>query len=1063
MFNPLNTVIMPTTHNTIKLKVLDRFKGLANMKSSFIVEYEGKQHKVSMFEFQESEPNPEAIICNVDNGVLSQNVRTLYDRFYPELDKTYLFKVKYKWANLKYYELIDPRMEKDDRRQRLLFNESSTDLEVGQLISCSIKSIRNSQLILHLADKNPSLIEFHDMDAVFNTESNDNIKKWLDGLLEKSFMSDVRQLYQERNGKWIFYFAKKVENIIYDALSERTDKETVLRDFCTGWLNMTEHSSFIAEMSGEERKSHGDDLEKSIEICEDFMDALNVPDKSGRVNDYITSLDPKFYQFRMERRLRILACSFSQDFQLLEANVQTLLDKLKDMGENTCCTGSVAISLTHILKLYVNRISTETENALSHDNKGAQAIKNCVRALCYLTRIMYKCNHEEVALYTSRLYQTLSISGNQKKEEKLKLLRNSYNSLFLNKCPLTNYRWERLDSMLAYQSYMCCKEDVPDDKALRLIYSNGNTKVEATNNTFSIAPLNTSPGEMTSLQLHNGFTAELCYGKSLSKLSQEVDFGNIQNTWNKVEKSVFSQAKVIQKQEKKLTDGMDIDVYITEIVDELTARCRAVDYDVEGEILFNDLFFYNKPGLRIESLNGLDGSPLLFPAVYHNEDGQVTFSAEQFKKEYANEVMPRSLITCYVISKRLNSFIAISPDGFFVNFYSAKEEIQTKTYVDVYITKIKPNGYAEAELEGLSKSTFDNSKSYINFLRGMNRYFYGVEETVASANNNSNDSEKQERLAGTRSVSEKSVKTLADILSKMSRTESELRSRYGYLSISNMLSKLIKNEHETNLYTIRLRYTKMLYDFSINNMLIDSDVAQFLKDISDSENTKEILEMRNVILILGRYGKMTMRNALDKTLESFLMAEATPLEKELSRLVLSANMLTHFKNKAIGDQILDEMGNTLNINIVKREPVNIGLEEGITVEFKTSIVYPPTGDGIDDIDLQSENIAREISAMMNAEGGTLYIGVNDVGNAVGLQSDLEYFSGGNVYDEVKSKDKFKNHFSWLLTCKFGAVTASKFTFDFEEMEGYLIFKVNIPKLPGEGGDYIRVGTTCQKK
>ncbi len=1054
---------MSTTNNTVKLKVLDREKGLAKKKSVFIVEYGGKQHKVPMFEFQEKEPNPDMIDCNIDDGVITQNVHTLYERFYPDLNKPYLFRVKQKRDTLKYYELIDPRIEKDDRKQRLAFNESSTELEIGQLITCRVKSIGITQLHLHLLDKKPSLVEYYEMGAIFNADNRESIKEWLDELLAQSFVADIKQMYDEHNSKWVFYFAKKIEKVAYEVLSGRTDKEAFLLDFSRGWLNLIEHSSFISKMSDEERKSHGDDLDKSIEICEDFIDALNVPDKGGRANDYIASLDPEFYQFRMDRRLRFMACSFSLDIQLLETNIQALLDKLKDMGENTCCTGSVSVSITHILKLYVNHISSQTENALSHDGKGSQSIKNCVRALCYLTRIMYKCNHEDVALYTSLLYQMQSLYGNQKKEEKLKLLRNSYNSLFINRCPLTNYRWEMFDSIVSDESYLLSKDDVPSDKTLRLIYSDGNTKVEATSHNFAIAPLNTFPSEMTSLKLHDGFTAVLCYGKSLSKLSQEVDFGNIQNIWSMVEKSVFAQARVIQEQEKKLTEGKDMDVYITEIVDELTARCKAVDYDVEGEIKFNDLFFYNKPGLRIDSLNGSDGSPLLFPAIYHNEDGKVTFSAEQFKKKYANEVMPRSLVTCYVISKRLNSFVAITADGFFVNFYSDNEEVQTKTFVDVYINNIKPNGYAEAELDGLSKNIFDNSKSYINFLRGMNNFYYENGATVASWNDSSNESEKQEREVGTRSVSEKYVKTLANIISKMSNIEMEPRSRYGYLFISSMLSKLIKNEEDINLYAIRMRYAKMLYDFSINNRLIDSNVEQFTNEYSDNGDIREVQEMRNVIMILGRYGKMTMQNALDKTLVGILTENATPLEKELSRLVLSANLLTRFNNKAIDDHILGEMGNTLNINIAKREPFNIGLEEGQTVEFKTSIVYPPTGDGIEEVNLQSENIAREISAMMNAEGGTLYIGINDYGNVVGLQSDLEYFASGNVYEEVKAKDKFRNHFSCLLTDKFGALAASKFTFDFEDKNGYLIFKVNIPKLPGQGGDYIRVGTTCQKK
>ncbi len=1043
----------------IELKVLYRQKGLASQKSSFVVEYEGKEHKVPMFGFQETEETPEYIMCNVNDGVLSQDIGTLFDRFYPDKGIPYIFKIKNKWTHLKYYDVVDPRTEKENIRTRLIFSESTPDLEKGQLVKCVIKEIKGGKLILRMNEGSAIVMEFRALESIFNKD----IKVWLDGLFSERHMSEIKKMYDEQDGRWIFGFAQVIEEIIYRLLSERNDGQSALREFCMSWLNTVEYSPFLVGISEEQSKTYGKDMMKSIEICEDFLDAINMPDKDNKVGEYINSLDPRFYQFRTEKRFRVLSCVFSLDFSQLEKNIKHLLDKVKVMGESKCCNGGVSIALRYILKLYVDNVSKELEDALSCHNEANLAIKNCVLSLCYLTRIMYWCGDGEVSLYASRLYQLLSLSNIQLEEEKQKLLRNSYTSLFISKYPLANYRWESFDAVVNNFSYLFCREDVPYDKSLHLVYCNEDTRVELSNGEFSIAPINTPNSEMTSMRLLCGLSANLCYGKSLSKLSQEVDFGNVLSTWSMVEKSVFSPVKVIQKKDEKLSDGDEVAIYIMEIIDSETARCKAVDYDEEGTILFKDLFFYYRPKLTIGDFLGVDGSPMLFPAEYRNCDGDVTFSSHKYKLEYAKEMMPRGRVTCCVISRKEKHCVGILPGGFFVSFYSDNEDIKPICFVDVIVPNVKSNGYADAELCDFSETKFDNGKSYSNYLKGMNNYFFGIDGTVAKANSPKNEMERRALQSGTITVSENFVRTLAGIVYKMSRLEKDLRQRYGYLYICSMLSKLIHDDKATALYSTRMKYIRMLYDFSINNRLIEMDVENFVKEMSGIEDIREVCEMENVIRILGKYGKPIRKNTLDSTLVSILTTDSTPLEKEISRLVLSGNMLANFGNKAIEDHILEELGHKLNINIVKKEPVSIGLEEGETVEFKTSIVYPPTGDGSEDIELQSENIARVISSMMNAEGGTLYVGVNDVGNVVGIQSDLEYFSNGGVYEEVKAKDKFKNYISWFLTNKFGAVTASKFKYDFEEIQGYTIFKVLIPQIPDAGGDFIRVGSTCQRK
>ena len=67
-------------------------------------------------------------------------------------------------------------------------------------------------------------------------------------------------------------------------------------------------------------------------------------------------------------------------------------------------------------------------------------------------------------------------------------------------------------------------------------------------------------------------------------------------------------------------------------------------------------------------------------------------------------------------------------------------------------------------------------------------------------------------------------------------------------------------------------------------------------------------------------------------------------------------------------------------------------DESQTLELKTSIVYPP-GQGEADIRKQLYNILRELTAFMNTDGGTLYIGIHDkTKKVIGIEDDYKHLN-----------------------------------------------------------------------
>jgi len=84
------------------------------------------------------------------------------------------------------------------------------------------------------------------------------------------------------------------------------------------------------------------------------------------------------------------------------------------------------------------------------------------------------------------------------------------------------------------------------------------------------------------------------------------------------------------------------------------------------------------------------------------------------------------------------------------------------------------------------------------------------------------------------------------------------------------------------------------------------------------------------------------------------------------------------------------------------------------------------------------SITKTITAFANTEGGVLLIGVDDDGNVLGLDKDINSFTS-------KSKDSFLKHFDNLIKTHFSEPIDAILKFGFEEVQSKTIFMVNVEK------------------
>ena len=110
--------------------------------------------------------------------------------------------------------------------------------------------------------------------------------------------------------------------------------------------------------------------------------------------------------------------------------------------------------------------------------------------------------------------------------------------------------------------------------------------------------------------------------------------------------------------------------------------------------------------------------------------------------------------------------------------------------------------------------------------------------------------------------------------------------------------------------------------------------------------------------------------------------------------------------------------------------------ESKTVEFKSTLRYCLRQNNPQKY--VEHSAIKNLAAFLNSEGGTLFIGVDDDGNILGLEeTDFASFRGDN------KKDEFVKNFDNLVQNYFGNDMVHKFKVEFETIEGKTIALIHI--------------------
>ncbi len=174
---------------------------------------------------------------------------------------------------------------------------------------------------------------------------------------------------------------------------------------------------------------------------------------------------------------------------------------------------------------------------------------------------------------------------------------------------------------------------------------------------------------------------------------------------------------------------------------------------------------------------------------------------------------------------------------------------------------------------------------------------------------------------------------------------------------------------------------------------------------------------------------------------------------------------TKLKNVSNYDEyihIIKQMVQSSSGRIMTRDPkVLIEEGEGLFIEFKETLRFDGRkGEASRELE---KMVLKTIVAFLNADGGTLLIGVTDDGKVLGLDNDYKTLT-------KKNRDGFENHLNTLVKTLIGLTFTKYVSVKFEKLNGKEICMVTVREghKPAylQNGDkkedfYVRVGNSTQ--
>lgn len=926
-------------------------------------------------------------------------------------------------------------------------HEAAGTLTKGQKIRCKIKSLSGKHFeIKRIDDK--SVLPFLHPSELLEGAGVTEITKRMAGLLYKSDEYEiVRQEIGLKKSQWPFTAA----TIIRDNLSEwfvamqgrgYSDLlSTVLMDLKKVMLYLLEGSNFLNAVNSEQRRAYQQLLTEYVEGIEPYNVALRRLLENSE-DDFVEGLFDKLqksgYLYHPLKQFGVMMLVFRVYPEKVSGYLNRIFESIFMRDLDNWKREPFRSAFVEQFQIYVRQARREIDSLPVAEKKEQRLrLETIITALALEILLAPEENTDRTK---SLFYRYISLLRPLNSEA---LLSKSFVSLLGAELPdRPEYSMLREPMMMMTQATVLPAGDILGRLQHSFRYSNGSVDFNISDSGLSLSRTDERTlmeQSMVNRTIPEGF---------MNWLRPQIYVNGVKNPsptkmkslhehnlwWRELEKALFVNASVATEEPevRKAVEGDYVWIVIDGIKDmndnDPTFLCHIQDDNYEsgkGFIKRSQIVSYNLRQPDIQSFKDEKGQPLGYWAKVTGmqRNGEYKFSLTDQVREFANSVLNYTDEYVAVVTGTANQgYSAISRGGF--GLFLREElhpgrELTPGTVVHYRLTSNPGHGYIIGYITDTPTSEddhFDKFEAFANLMHSIG--IMGEDDELADEVAADDNYEY---------LSADNVHEIIEILRFHAISDSDLVKAFDYLQYARLLALMTG---DTAMADKLMTHSELLeqHQYYANNTRIDAESLEELRSIA--HNDPLLAQLFHRLEIVSWLGNEDRNEALFATASN----PENELEGNLAKMVLSYNMM---KAQTEDD---DSVTNSLKTRIMSMLKLNNATKSGTYygneskyVEFKTSLVCVATAKGEqikENPGEQQAHILSRIAGMLNGSGGTLYLGVNNEGYAVGLHDDFKYYERhkmhvGKLTFDIRNVDNLCVYLENLVNRTFGETTARK--------------------------------------
>ncbi len=969
----------------------------------------------------------------------------------------------------------DPYMVRDPHGIFFRLVEPEVILSKGQKIRC--KFTRMTPRFFHLKRVNEgSKIPYYSPTTIFDAIGltgnarilvSDMIDKWPE-------MSAVRADLEIKNPLWPMTFHRTVMRMLPEWLSKarivrnRRALRRLLDALRNGLLFLLEGSGFLNSVPNENRRALRQQLTEMVESVEPYRQTLELITHHRQhtfVEGLLDKLQKSGYLYHPAEQFAVLMIIFRLYPETVGNYLSRIFESIFGRDLENWRREPFRSAFVEQFEIYVRQARDEIEALPVAESRDQKSKLEAIITAIALRLILADSKDEGLAVINrseSLFYKYISILRPLNTEA---LLTKSFLSLLgADVSSKLSYDQLKEPMMMMTQATVMPTGDIMTriDSTHRFT---GND-VDVIISSEGIRLSHSKQREITEQVIPEGLMPWLSpriflngipklSGSKLNKISEHNQW------WHNIETNLFDSVTPVQAAESETHFPVrkaykNDEVYIViDSVDDIynnnpTFNCHIEDNDFEegrGILKRDQIVGYNLKLPSERAYKNADGTQLGFLArvLDVRDDGSYIFSLRERVDEYIEETMTYDhKFTALIAGVNERDYSAISSDGVGL-FVIRDEEVGSDLHIgDVVNCNLQQTG-KQGQVRAFAMSVNEDPRARIEKNEAFVNLMRGIGEGVSDADDDAPAEEEDVMRDIDEILSPGDMREIIGIIRFKAIAETDLIKAYDYLRFARLLARVLGDKALAEQLGTHAALLS-LHQYYATNSRIEAEKLEALQPSALPDPLLRLIYHRlEMVSWLDRPERM---EDLYRTVND----PANELEGSIARLVLSYNML-HTAENGNNDyisEIKQQIMHKLNVNNETRRGKYYGSESKY-LEFKTSIIYPAVAPGEEMREAPEEqqfHIMSRIAGLLNANGGRLYLGVNNDGYEVGMHDDFKYFERkpvkvGKYLTKIRNIDNLCVFIENLVDQTFGASIARKIevSVDDEAEKGVVLISV----------------------